>query len=75
MEADGRTTVYWSESVFTILQNSLQPNASKRDLLLLEPDLVSIQEHIESLESLVIPYWRCDSERPPNVDAREPWPV
>src|SRR5271157_4216664 len=33
--------------------------------------LVSIQEHLESLESLVIRWRRCDSREPPDVDERK----
>jgi hypothetical protein len=34
--------------------------------------LVSIREHLESLESLVIPWRLPDSEELPDVDEREP---
>jgi hypothetical protein len=37
--------------------------------------LVSVREHLESLESLMIPWWRSDSQEPPDVDEREPRPV
>ena len=40
-----------------------------------KPSLVSIREHLESLESLMIPWWRSDSQEPPDVDEREPRPV
>ena len=37
--------------------------------------LVSIREHLESLESLVIRLRRSDSQEPGDVDEREPWSV
>jgi hypothetical protein len=33
--------------------------------------LLSIREHLESLESLVIPCRRCDSLEPPDVDEQQ----
>jgi D-amino-acid dehydrogenase len=35
-------------------------------------DLVSIREHLESLESLVIRWWQPDSQDAADVDEREP---
>jgi hypothetical protein len=37
--------------------------------------LVSIREQIESLESLVIRWWRTDSRELPDVDERKPCAV
>jgi hypothetical protein len=36
---------------------------------------VSVQEHLESLESLVIRWRQADSQEPPDVDERKPWSV
>jgi hypothetical protein len=60
-----RAAVDGDESVaFALLQRRqvFEIDVDEADRGVLETALVSIRDHIESLESVVIPCWRCDLE-------------